>query len=88
MSASNLYVGMAIDTKRLVMAKKITRSSGASDQSINVEGQRSRAGTSSRPTIEDGLRLIHAFMHIKEAALREAVIRLVTEISSLSDGKR
>ena len=79
---------MAIDFKGFVMAKKATRSSGASDPSIDREGQRSRAGTSSRPTIEDGLRLIHAFMDIKEAALREAVIRLVTEISSLRDGKR
>ena len=70
------------------MAKKVTRSSAASDPSINREGQRRHAGTSSRPTIEDGLRLIHAFMHIKEAALREAIIRLITDISSLRDDKQ
>jgi len=66
------------------MAKKEALSTGASDHG----GQRNPAGTSSRPTPEDGLRLIHAFMDIKEVALREAIIQLVTELSLLRGDKQ
>jgi hypothetical protein len=67
------------------MAKKDFFSTGPSNASINYDGQRNRAGTSSRPTPEDGLGLIHAFTDIEEVALREAIIQLVTELSILRD---
>ena len=67
------------------MAKKEPSSIGPSDAPIKGSGQRSPDETYSRPTPEDGRRLIHSFMDIKRAALREAVIRLVTELSKLHD---
>jgi hypothetical protein len=81
------HVGLDIDIRALVMAKKETHSSDSSDGSIDHDGQGNRAGASSRPTPEDGLRLIHAFMDIKEAAIREAIIRFITELSSRRDDK-
>jgi hypothetical protein len=64
------------------MAKKEALSTGLSDALFNHGSQRNSVGSSSsRPTPEDGRRLIHAFMDIKPAALREAIIQLVTELS-------
>ena len=38
-------------------------------------------GNSYRPKPEEGVPLIHAFRNIKQAGLREAIIRLVAELS-------
>jgi len=65
------------------MAKKEPFSIGPSDARIKGGGQRNPAGAS--PTPEDGRRLIHAFIGVRQPALREAVIRLVTELSKLHD---
>ena len=71
--------------KALSMAKKEPVSIGPSAPRIKGGGQHHPAGASSRPTPEDGHRLIQAFMDVKQAALREAIIRLVTELSKLND---
>jgi hypothetical protein len=64
------------------MSKKEALSSGLSVALFNHGSQKNPTGSfSSRPTPEDGRRLIHAFMDIKPAALREAIIQLVTELS-------
>ena len=75
------YVGVAI-----AMARNEAFSTGPADGAVNG-GQRDRAGASSRPKPEEGLRLMHAFLSIRHAALREAVIKLVTELSTLHDGE-
>ena len=65
-----------------MVAKKETlsiRRGGGWVKPLQIE----RAESSSRPTPEDGRRLIHAFMDVKQVALREALIRLVTELSKL-----
>ena len=67
------------------MAKKDAFSTGPSASFINHGSQRKRAGTPSRPTPEDGHRLIYAFMEIKQVALREAIIQFVTELSKLCE---
>ena len=72
----------------LVMAKKEAFTTGSSDAFIRHDGQRNQAGASSRPTPEDGLRLIHAFTEIKQAALREAIIQLAEELSKLRQDKQ
>jgi hypothetical protein len=43
---------------------------------------------SSCPSPEEGHRLMRYFMKIREAALREAVIELVTSLSSRDDNRR
>ena len=40
----------------------------------------------SRPKAEDGLRLMHAFLEIKKAEVREAIIKYVEEQSRLENG--
>jgi hypothetical protein len=67
------------------VAKKDAFSTSPSTSFINHGRRRNRAGTSSRPTPEDGHRLIHAFMEIKQVALREAIIQFVTELSKLPE---
>jgi hypothetical protein len=64
------------------MSKKEAFSTGLSDALFNHGNKKNSAGiSSSRPTPEDGRRLIHAFMDINHALLREAIIQLVTELS-------
>jgi len=63
------------------MLKKEALSTGLSDALFDHGHQKNSAGISSRPTPEDGRRLIHAFMDINHAALRKAIIELVTELS-------
>jgi hypothetical protein len=70
------------------MVKKEAFSAGSSDAFIRRGGQRNRAGTSSRPTPEDGLRLIHAFTEIKQAALRVAIIQLAEDLSKLHEDEQ
>jgi hypothetical protein len=68
------------------MSKKEVLSTGLSDALFNQGSPKNSAGiSSSRPTPEDGRRLIHAFMDVKPAALREAIIQLVTELSKLDN---
>jgi hypothetical protein len=68
--------------KALEMSKKEVLSTGLSDALFNHGSHKNSAGiSSSRPTPEDGRRLIHAFFDIKPVALREAIIQLVTELS-------
>ncbi len=45
-------------------------------------GQSGHFGENSRPNPEDGCGLIRAFLRIKEARLREALVTLVEELSS------
>jgi hypothetical protein len=70
------------------MAKKEVLSIGPGYAPIKGGGQRNRSGIYSRPTPEEGRRLVHAFMDIKQIALREAVIQLVTDLSKLHDDAR
>jgi hypothetical protein len=64
------------------MSKKEALSTGASNALFNDGSRKNSAGiSSSRPTPEEGRRLVHAFMDIKHAGLREAIIQLVTELS-------
>jgi len=70
------------------MAKKEAFPTGYSDAFIDHGGQRNSPGTASRPTPEDGLRLIHAFMEVKQTALREALIQFVVELSKLREDER
>jgi hypothetical protein len=44
-----------------------------------------RAQDSSRPAPEDGARLLRAFVNIRQPALREAIIELVTRMSEVND---
>ncbi len=67
------------------MAKKEVFSTGLSYTPIKIGGPRNPSGLYSRPTPEEGRRLVHAFMDIKRVALREAVIQLVTDLSELDD---
>jgi len=83
MSALNLFSrGGYRQLKALVMSKKEALSTGLPEALFNRGGEKSSAGiSSSRPTPEDGRRLIHAFTDIKPPALREAIIQLMTELS-------
>jgi hypothetical protein len=68
------------------MARNEAFSTSLADASVDG-GQVDRAGASARPKPEDGLRLMHAFLSIQHAALREAVIKFVTELSTLHGGR-
>jgi hypothetical protein len=67
------------------MAKKEVFSIGPSYAPIKGEGRRNPSGNYSRPTPEEGRRLVRAFMDIERRALREAVIQLVTDLAKLHD---
>jgi hypothetical protein len=64
------------------MTKEDTFSIAPADASPK-RGQRDLTENSSPPKPEEGLRLVHAFHDIKQAALREAIIKFVTELSML-----
>jgi hypothetical protein len=64
----------------VAMVKKETLSTGRGGAWVKPL-QSEWAGNSSRPKPEEGVQLIHAFRSIKQAALREAIIRLVAELS-------
>jgi hypothetical protein len=63
------------------MAQKQTPSISQRGASVDP-GQGDPAGDASQSTPEEGRRLIDAFFKIKRPALREAVIRLVAELSN------
>ncbi len=45
-------------------------------------------GDSSRPNPEQGHRLMRAFVSIRQAVLREAIVKFVEELSTLLDDNR
>ena len=61
------------------MAAKDTFSAGAAAAISGAQSNRSRAR--SLPEPEEGLRLMHAFVVIESADLREAVVKFVEELS-------
>ena len=71
----------------VAMARKETSSVGQAKAFVDGE-QRDLAKGHSRPDPEEGRRLMRAFLNIREAALREAVIALVTELSTLHDDEK
>jgi hypothetical protein len=62
------------------MAKEDAFSTGTAEAPAS---KRDAPGNFSQPKPEDGVRLVHAFHGIKHAALREAIIKFVTELSTL-----
>ncbi len=66
------------------MAHRETFSAEPADASING-GQRQRFGNSSRPSPEEGHRLIGAFLSIEQAAQRKAIVNFVLELSALKN---
>jgi len=62
------------------MAKKETLSTGPGGASVDPD-KSEWAGNSARATPEEGVRLIHAFMGIKQPILREAIITFVAALS-------
>ena len=63
-------------------AEEGCRSVAPSDTRVN-RGQTDPAASFSRPHPEEGHRLMRAFLSIREAALREAIITFVAEVSKL-----
>ena len=68
-----------IQTGRIVMAAKDTFSAGATAAISGLQSNRSRIRPLPKP--EEGLRLMHAFVAIQSADLREAVVKFVEELS-------
>lgn len=66
------------------MAQNETFSAGPAGAPLHG-GQRDQSGHTSRPNPEEGHRLMRAFLSIRRAALREAVVNLVRELSTLQD---
>jgi hypothetical protein len=64
------------------MAKQANFSVAPSDTRVN-RGQTDPARGFSWPDPEEGHRLMRAFLSIREAALREAIITFVAEVSKL-----
>jgi hypothetical protein len=64
------------------MAKRKPTSTGTGGTPVRAE-QGDRTENASWPSVEEGLRLIHAFCEIKQATVREAIIRYVEEQSRL-----
>ena len=69
------------------MARKESFSVGQAKASV-YGAQRDLIGVHSRRDPEEGRRLMRAFLNIREAALREAVIALVTELSTRHDDEK
>ncbi len=57
---------------------------GPEDASIDG-GQLDRSGPSSRSNPEEGHRLMRAFLGVRQAGLRKALVNLVTELSALEE---
>jgi len=64
------------------MAKKDAYSTGNDNVSAHDE-QGDRTAISSRPKPEEGLRLMHAFLDIRQPEVRDAIIKFVAELSRL-----
>jgi hypothetical protein len=69
------------------MARKETFLVGQAKASVEG-GQGDFAGDHSRPDPEEGRRLMRAFVNIREAALREALIALATALSTSRDSDK
>jgi hypothetical protein len=65
----------------VAMAKEEAFSSGATGAKRG-----DRDAPAPLPNPEEGLRLVHAFCGVKHAALREAIIKLVEELSTIRRG--
>ena len=65
------------------MAKKVLLST----EPVGLSARSEKATENpSRPKAEEGLRLMHAFLEIKNAEVREAIIKYVEEQSRLENG--
>jgi len=64
------------------MAKKDAYSTGNDNVSAYGE-QGDRTAVSSWPKAEEGLRLMHAFLDIRQPEVRDAIIKFVAELSRL-----
>jgi hypothetical protein len=53
-----------------------------------VGEQPASAGKPSGPNAEEGHRLISAFVNVRQATLREAIIHFVSDLSKLHDDER
>ncbi len=61
----------------------------AGTKGASIDGsQLDRSGPSSRSKPEEGHRLMRAFVSIRQAALREAIVKFVDELSTLRDDNR
>ena len=65
-----------------MMAKEDAFSSGSARAPLNG-GTRETPRNITQPNPEEGVRLVHAFHGIRHAALREAIIKFVTELSTI-----
>jgi hypothetical protein len=66
------------------MAAKDNVSAGLATTINGAQSNRSR--TSSLPKPEEGLRLIHAFVGIRDPELREAIVKFVEELTKAQQG--
>ena len=64
------------------MAKKDAHSTG-NDNALAQGEHDDRTGSPSWPRPEEGLRLMHAFLEIRQSELRDTIIKFVTELSRL-----
>ena len=62
-----------------MMAAKDTLSAGAAVAISGVQSNRSRIRSLAKP--QEGLRLMHAFVAIESADLRDAVVKFVEDLS-------
>ena len=72
-----------VDIEGQPMVRKEQTSTATAGTSA-CAGQGSPTGNASWPSVEEGHRLIRAFCDIKQATVREAIIRSVEEISTLA----
>ena len=57
---------------------------GPSDRSVTRE-KLDLAASFSWPDPQEGYRLMHAFLSIRQVALRDAIVKFVTQLSTLDD---
>jgi len=67
------------------MAQRETFSECIEDDSSVNAGQLERFGDSTRPSPEEGHRLMRAFLSIEQTALREAIVTFVVELSAFHE---
>ena len=61
---------------------------GSDHLTVAKEVSEQRAPSPLKPPPEDGLRLIRAFVGIRQPAVREAIIEFVTKLSAIDDHKK
>ena len=67
--------------------KNVNSSDGPSDSHIN-RGQSDLGRGCSAPEPEEAHRLIRFFMNIRRASIREAIVKIVAELSARDDKRR